>query len=43
MTKDGGKLYYHIEDQYLWPAAEISFTYMTTFRYIDDDGKKQSV
>ena len=36
-------MYYHVEDQYLWPGAEFSFTYMTTFRFIDDDGKKQSV
>lgn len=36
-------MYYHVEDQYLWPGAEFAFTYMTTFRFIDDDGKKQSV
>jgi hypothetical protein len=37
------KCYYHLEDAYLWPEAEASFTYMTTFRVTDDDGNKQSV
>lgn len=25
------------------PEAELSFSYLTTFRYVDDDGKKQNV
>lgn len=36
-------MYYHIEDKIFWPEAEASFTFMTTFRYVDDAGKKQSV
>ena len=27
----------------MWPEAEFSFSYLTTFRYVDDDGKKHSV
>jgi len=37
------RMYYHIEDKIFWPEAEISFTYQTTFRYVDDDGNKVSV
>lgn len=27
----------------MWPEAAFSFSYLTTFRYVDDDGKKHSV
>ena len=27
----------------MWPDAVASFTFLTTFRYVDDDGKKHSV
>lgn len=40
---DNEKMYYHVEDMYLWPESQFSFTYQTTWRYVDDDGKKQSI
>ena len=36
------RAFYKWEDQVLWPESEISFTFLSTFRYIDDDGTKQS-
>ena len=42
-TPEDNRMYYHIEDKIFWPEAEASFTFMTTFRYVDDAGKKQSV
>ena len=36
------KAFYKWEDQVLWPESDVSFTYMSTFRYVDDDGKKQT-
>ena len=34
------KMYYHIEDQIMWPEAVLSFPFETTFRSVDADGKK---
>ena len=39
-SEDKDKAYYKWEDQIFWPASEASFTYPSTFRYIDDEGKK---
>lgn len=32
-----------MEDQYFWPEAEASFTFVTTFRQLDDEGKKINI
>lgn len=34
------RLYYHWEDKFLIPEAELSFSYLSTFTEIDEDGKK---
>ena len=39
-STDKDKAFYKWEDQVLWPASELSFTYPSTFRYIDDEGNK---
>ena len=36
------KLFYKWEDNILWPASEVSFTFKGTFRYLDAEGNKQS-
>jgi hypothetical protein len=42
-AQDNEKYFYHCEDKFLWAKAEHSFSFLTTFRYVDDDGNKQSV
>jgi hypothetical protein len=36
------RLYYHWEDSPLLASADMSFTYLSTFREIDEDGKKHN-
>jgi len=36
------KLYYHWEDSTLLASAECSFTYLSTFREVDEEGKKHN-
>jgi hypothetical protein len=37
------KRFYKWEDSVLWPASTVSFSYLTTFREVDDEGNKISV
>jgi hypothetical protein len=36
------RLYYHWEDSSLLASADLSFTYLSTFREIDEEGKKHN-
>ena len=37
------KMYYHVEDQIMWPEAVLSFPFETTFRSVDAEGNKINV
>jgi len=37
------KRFYKWEDSVLWPASTVSFSYLTTFREVDDEGNKISI
>jgi hypothetical protein len=34
------RLFYHWEDEVLSRAAEVQFSFLTTFREVDSEGKK---
>jgi hypothetical protein len=34
------KMYYHLEDKFLLPEADLSFEYLSTFREVNEEGQK---
>ena len=41
-SKGEEKLFYKWEDNLLWQASDVSFTFKATFTTLDDDGNKQT-